>query len=152
MFCYCCCCYHLIFSWKTHWNKEIDREINIAFWHVSADIVSCANFSNCIFSSQSSIELMKKYTDADDRFFIMDGTFRVTPHRIFDQVLVIYVRFGIKVIILSSEPFAEKIQENFTGVRGFSSNHQPRRWQSTHTHCIENQSSNVQRVISRLDA
>lgn len=55
------------------------------------------NFSNCFFSSSSSIELMKKYLEPNERFFIMDGTFRITPHNIFDQVLVIYVRFGLKV-------------------------------------------------------
>lgn len=55
------------------------------------------NFSNCIFSSQSSIALVNKYTEPHERFFVMDGTFRITPHGIFNQVLVIYVRFGLKV-------------------------------------------------------
>lgn len=55
------------------------------------------NFSNCIFSSPSSIALIKKCMDTQERFFVMDGTFRITPNGIFNQVLVIYVRFGLKV-------------------------------------------------------
>lgn len=59
------------------------------------------NFSNCIFSSPSSIALIKKYIDTNERFFIMDGTFRITPHGVFTQVLVIYVRFELKVLYFS---------------------------------------------------
>lgn len=58
-------------------------------------------FSNCIFSSESSIALVKKYLEPKERFFIMDGTFRITPHGIFNQVLVLYVRFGLKVLYFS---------------------------------------------------
>lgn len=76
------------------------------------DIQINEKFSNCIFSSHSSIELMEKYTEPDDRFFIMDGTFRITPHRIFNQVLVLYVRFGIKVIFFTTRLFPMKCQEN----------------------------------------
>lgn len=54
-------------------------------------------YSNCIFSSPHSIKLIKKYMDVHERFFLMDGTFRITPKGVFKQVLVIYVRFGIKV-------------------------------------------------------
>lgn len=55
------------------------------------------DFSNCIFSSPQSIALIKKYIDVSQRFFLMDATFRITPNGIFNQVLVIYVRFGLKV-------------------------------------------------------
>lgn len=55
------------------------------------------NFSNCIFSSESSIALVKKYLEPEERFFVMDGTFRITPHGIYKQVLVLYVRFELKV-------------------------------------------------------
>lgn len=55
------------------------------------------NYANCIFSSAASIELMKKYLDVKERFFLMDGTFRITPNGIFNQVLILYIRIGTKV-------------------------------------------------------
>lgn len=61
------------------------------------DIQITKDYSNCIFSSKSSIDIVKKYIEQQDRFFIMDGTFRITPHGIFTQVLVIYVRYEFKV-------------------------------------------------------
>lgn len=57
------------------------------------------NYANCIFSSKASIDLLKKYIEPSKRFFIMDGTFRITPQAIFNQVLILYVRFGQKVYV-----------------------------------------------------
>lgn len=57
------------------------------------------NYSNCIFSSAKSISLIKEHLEVHERFFLMDATFRITPRGIFQQVLVIYIRFGSKVII-----------------------------------------------------
>lgn len=55
------------------------------------------NFSNCIFASEASIALIEQNLDPSERFFIMDGTFRITPQGVFSQVLVLYIRFGLKV-------------------------------------------------------
>lgn len=56
------------------------------------------NYSNCIFSSAKSISLVKDHLEVRERFFMMDGTFRITPRGVFQQVLVIYIHFGSKVI------------------------------------------------------
>lgn len=53
-------------------------------------------FANCIFSSPRSIELYKT-VEEKDRFFLMDGTFRITPRGSFQQVLIIYGQYGSKV-------------------------------------------------------
>lgn len=37
-------------------------------------------FENCIFSSSKSIQLILENTKEDERFFIIDGTFRITPN------------------------------------------------------------------------
>lgn len=55
------------------------------------------NYCNCFFSSSKSILLVKKDMEAHERFFVMDATFRVTPHSTFEQLLIIHIRFGIKV-------------------------------------------------------
>lgn len=59
------------------------------------------NFVNCIFSSERSIDLIKEHVEEKDRVFVMDATFKVTPNSIFQQVLIIYVKYGIKVRNLS---------------------------------------------------
>lgn len=55
-------------------------------------------YQNCIFSSAKSIALIKYFTNEENRFFLMDGTFRSTPRGIFQQVLILHFQFGIKVI------------------------------------------------------
>lgn len=54
-------------------------------------------FENCIFSSSKSISLILENTTESSRFFLMDGTFRVTPRGIFQQVLILHFQYGIKV-------------------------------------------------------
>lgn len=55
-------------------------------------------FSYCIFSSPKSIQLITHNLDEEERFFLIDGTFRMTPmNNIFQQVLIIHAQFGIKV-------------------------------------------------------
>lgn len=61
------------------------------------DIIIEKDFTNCIFSSAKSIALVKEFIEPQERFFVMDATFRVTPIGDFEQVLVLYVQFGIKV-------------------------------------------------------
>lgn len=56
------------------------------------------DFSYCILSSPKSIELIKDNLEANERFFLIDGTFRITPmSSTFKQVLIIHAQFGIKV-------------------------------------------------------
>lgn len=55
------------------------------------------DYCNCIFSSEKSIALVKENLEVDERFFIMDGTFRITPRGAFQQVLIIHIQFGIRV-------------------------------------------------------
>lgn len=55
------------------------------------------DYCNCFFSSSKAISLVKENLELDERFFIMDATFRVTPHGIFQQLLILYIQFGIKV-------------------------------------------------------
>lgn len=58
------------------------------------------NFTNCTFSSAKSIQLVKDNLEPQERFFIMDGTFRIAPHGIFQQVLIIHVVYVLKVSML----------------------------------------------------
>lgn len=44
-------------------------------------VVITDNYENCIFSSAKSIELIIEYTTERERFFIVDGTFRITPNQ-----------------------------------------------------------------------
>lgn len=60
-------------------------------------IVIGDDFCNCFFSSEHSISLLKANVPAHERFFVMDGTFRSSPRIGFQQVLIIYTQFGIKV-------------------------------------------------------
>lgn len=52
----------------------------------------------CVFSSPKSIELIEENLDLQERFFLIDGTFKITPMcNIFHQVLIIHAQFGVKV-------------------------------------------------------
>lgn len=64
------------------------------------DVVISDNFENCIFSSAKSIELILQNTTEAERFFIVDGTFRITPKGVWQQVLILHINFGIKVSYL----------------------------------------------------
>lgn len=56
------------------------------------------DFSYCVLSSPKSIELIVNNLEANERFFLIDGTFRITPmSSTFKQVLIIHAQFGIKV-------------------------------------------------------
>lgn len=56
------------------------------------------DFSYCVFISPKSIELIMRNLEAIERFYSMDGTFRITPMcNVFKQVLIIHAQFGIKV-------------------------------------------------------
>lgn len=56
------------------------------------------DYSYCVLSSPKSIELMNDQLEEGDRFYLIDGTFRITPmYSVFKQVLIIYGQFGQKV-------------------------------------------------------
>lgn len=56
------------------------------------------DYANIIFSSPHSIGLVKEHLNKPkERFYLMDATFSITPRGIFQQVLIIHVRYGIKV-------------------------------------------------------
>lgn len=61
------------------------------------------SYCNCIFSSPKSIALIKEHLEPHEHFFLMDGTFRVTPRGEFQQVFIIYIKYGIKVRIIINE-------------------------------------------------
>lgn len=55
------------------------------------------NFSYCIFSSRKSVDLITEQIEEEERFFLMDGTFRITPRGVFKQVLIIHLQYKKKV-------------------------------------------------------
>lgn len=58
------------------------------------------DFSYTIFSSPKSIQLITDNLDESERFYLIDGTFKITPMcNVFQQVLIIHAQFGIKVRI-----------------------------------------------------
>lgn len=82
-------------------NQDLRDELGASLFGEKAplfnDILIEKDFCNCVFSSAKSIALIKEYIEPNKRFFVMDATFRVTPIGEFEQVLVLYVQFGIKV-------------------------------------------------------
>lgn len=61
------------------------------------EVVITDKFENCIFSSAKTLSLIKEYTEVEQRFFILDGTFRITPKGIWQQILILQINFGLKV-------------------------------------------------------
>lgn len=82
-------------------NQELRDDLGTSLFgkreQLFNEIVIEKDFSNCFFSSAKSIALVKEFMEPHERFFVMDATFRVTPIGEFEQVLVLYVQFGIKV-------------------------------------------------------
>lgn len=62
------------------------------------DVIITEKFENCIFSSEKSISLIKENVPEEKRFFILDGTFYITPKGVWQQVLILYAIFGLKVV------------------------------------------------------
>lgn len=61
-----------------------------------------ADFGFCIFPSPKSVNLIEEQVDLNERFFLIDGTFKITPMcNIFKQVLIIHAQFGIKVCTIN---------------------------------------------------
>lgn len=83
-------------------NPSIMRDIGTSLHREHGELYNYAheekNFSYCVFSSKKSIELICKNLDVDERFFLIDATFRITPMcSVFSQVLMIHAQFGLKV-------------------------------------------------------
>lgn len=90
------------------------------------DVIITNNFENVIFSSSKSIDLILQNTTEAQRFFVVDGTFRITPNGIWQQVLILHVNFGIKVCgfqVYISELFAKSRIYNFIIIHNFSHFH-----------------------------
>lgn len=82
-------------------NKEIIDDIGTSLHREHGKIFNLVHedkdYSYCVFSSPKSI-LIVDDLDEDDRFFLIDGTFRITPMcDIFKQVLIVHAQFGLKV-------------------------------------------------------
>lgn len=61
------------------------------------DVVITDKFENCIFSSSESLSLIRDFTEEEQRFFVLDGTFRITPKGVWQQILILHINFGMKV-------------------------------------------------------
>lgn len=61
----------------------------------------CSDFSYCVFGSDEVIEAALK-VEPENRKIYMDGTFRVCPMGIFEQLLIIYVNIYGQVSIINS--------------------------------------------------
>lgn len=57
-------------------------------------------FCNCVFSSAKSIAVITDILEPHERFFVMDGTFNITPRGEFKQVLILHAEYGIKVSLI----------------------------------------------------
>lgn len=72
-----------------------DREKGILYKYAHEE----KKFSYCVLQSPKSIELiLDNLKLPNERFFLIDGTFQITPmSSVFKQVLIIHAQFGIKV-------------------------------------------------------
>lgn len=61
------------------------------------DVVITDKFEYCVFSSPKTLSLIKEFTTEDQRFFILDGTFSITPKGVWQQILILQINFGLKV-------------------------------------------------------
>lgn len=50
-----------------------------------------SSFEYCLFSSRRSIELMTEHIEVSKRKLYFDGTFKVCPKSVFQQLFIIYV-------------------------------------------------------------
>lgn len=64
------------------------------------DVIISDKFENCIFSSAKSIQLIIQNIPESKRFFILDGTFYITPKGVWQQVVVLHANFQSKVKLI----------------------------------------------------
>lgn len=61
------------------------------------DVIITDQYENVIFSSAKCIALIVENVPQNKRFFIVDGTFRITPKGVWQQTLILHAYFGEKV-------------------------------------------------------
>lgn len=78
-------------------GRSKDRENGILYKYAHEE----KNFSYCVLQSPKSIQLiLDNLKLPNERFFLIDGTFQITPmSSVFKQVLIIHAQFGIKVYL-----------------------------------------------------
>lgn len=75
-------------------GTSLHKDHGLIFNHVHQE----KEFSYCILSSPKSIQIMNEELEEQERFYLIDGTFSITPiSKVFKQVLVIHGQFGLKV-------------------------------------------------------
>lgn len=94
-------------------NENVFRDLGLSKFHEHGVLYNGIkiekDYCNCFFSSEKSIKLVKENLEPNERFFIMDATFRITPHGEFQQVLIIHVQFGIKVSVFHMNERTKRI-------------------------------------------
>lgn len=89
---------------KEFQKTEVFEDLGKSIHHIRKNFFNIVhietNFAHCIFSSAKSIELILENTREEERMFLMDGTFRITPRGVFNQVLIIYFHYRNKVSII----------------------------------------------------
>lgn len=75
-------------------GTSLHREHGQIFNHVHEE----SEFAYCVLSSPKSIRLILDNLKEEERFYLCDATFSITPMcNVFHQTLLIYAQFGIKV-------------------------------------------------------
>lgn len=73
-------------------------------------------FQNCIFSSAKSIALIKENVAIEDRFFVMDATFRSTARGNFMQQLILHAQYGKKTFPIVYTLMSHKTTKAYVSV------------------------------------
>lgn len=75
-------------------GTSLHKDHGLIFNHIHEQ----EEFSYCVLSSPKSIQIMNDDLDKDERFYLIDGTFYITPMcSVFKQSLIIHGQFGLKV-------------------------------------------------------
>lgn len=67
-------------------------------YHLYVDTVIKRDFSFVIFVSAKVIRLINKFIPPDERYYLMDGTFKIVPRK-FYQLLIISIEYKNDVSI-----------------------------------------------------
>lgn len=90
---------HELYEEIAYSKLKNENEEKIQFFN---DVIITDQFENCVFSSNACVSMIKEYVEVKERFFIVDGTFRITPKGVWQQVLILHVNFGMKVILMQN--------------------------------------------------